>query len=338
MKNILVVTLSNIGDVVMTTPVIMALAAQFPSAKITVLVGPKAYALLEKSPQIDRVIIYHKKTGFIAKWRLLMELRKNRHDCIVDLRNTPIPALLPGKNRSPLIRRFRKTNMRERHQEILEMMGLCVNNPPPFQFFAANDEQSVLEKLRVKGIAEATGWIVAAPGAASEKKRWPVAHFQEVIRRLAAETGKKVILVGTGNEQPIAEAVAHGILDAVVLCGETTLPETAALLAKAALILANDSAIMHLGFELGVPTVGIFGPTDHEKYGHTGEHFRIAREDAAACSCDDLQRPYAERDCFHGLGPEKVLRLATELLRRQAFSDEDGCLLSSLHDVHRSAK
>jgi lipopolysaccharide heptosyltransferase II len=338
MKNILVVTLSNIGDVVMTTPVIMALATQFPSAKITVLVGPKACAILEKSPHIHRVIPYHKKAGFIAKWRLLMELKKNRYDCIVDLRNTPIPALLPGKNRSPLIRRFRKTNMRERHQEILEMMGLGIENPPPFQFFNANDERSVLEKLRVKGIPETAGWIVAAPGAASEKKRWPVAHFQEVIRRLAAETAKKVILVGAGNERPIAEAVADGMADAVVLCGETTLPETAALLARSALVLANDSAIMHLGFELGVPTVGIFGPTDHEKYGHSGETFRIAHEEAAACSCYDLQRPYAERDCFHGLGPAKILRLATELLGLPAFSDEDHCFSPPLCDVHRSAK
>lgn len=332
MKNILVVTLSNIGDVVMTTPVIMALAAQFPSAKITVLVGPKASAILERSPHIHRVILYHKKAGFMAKWRLLIQLRKNRYDGIVDLRNTPIPALLPGKNRSPLIRHFRKINMRERHQEILEMMGLGLNNPPPFQFFAADDQRSMLEKLRVKGIPGTAGWIIVAPGAASEKKRWPVAHFQEVIQHLAVGTAKKVILVGAGNERPIAEAVADGIADATVLCGETTLPEIAALLARSALVLANDSAIMHLGFELGVPTVGIFGPTDHEKYGHTGENFRIARADAATCSCDDLQRPYAERDCFHGLGPEQVFLMAAELLRLQAFFDEDRGHLPPLGD------
>lgn len=314
MKNILVVTLSNIGDVIMTTPVIMALAAQFPEAKITVLVGPKAYAILEKSPQIHQLIAYHKKAGFIAKWRLLKELRKNRYDGIVDLRNTPIPALLNCKKRSPFIRRFRKINRRERHQEILDMMGLGVPNPPPFQFFDATDEQSSLEKLRSRGILDTAGWIVAAPGAASTQKRWPATHFQEVIRPLAAETGKKVLLVGAGNERPIAEAVAEGLTEAVVLCGDTTLPETAALLARASLILANDSAVMHLGFELGVPTVGIFGPTDHEKYGHTGEKFRIAREDATACFCHSQPRPDTERDCFHGLGAEQVLKLCRTLL------------------------
>ena len=318
MKNILVITLSNIGDVIMTTPVIMALVAQFPAARITVLVGPKAYAILEKSPQIHQLIAYHKKAGFIAKWKLLQALKKNHYDCIVDLRNTPIPALISCKNHSPFIRRFRKTNMRERHLEILEMMGLGVPNPPPFQFFDATDEQSGLAALQDSGISETTGWIMAAPGAASAKKRWPATHFQDVIRPLAVGMGKKVLLIGAGNERPIAEAVGQGLTDAVVLCGEITLPETAALLAKAALVLANDSAIMHLGFELGVPTVGIFGPTDHEKYGHASEKFRIACEEGVACSCHSQRRHYAERDCFHGLGPEKVLRLCTELLLAQS--------------------
>ena len=100
-------------------------------------------------------------------------------------------------------------------------------------------------------------------------------------------------------------------------CGARRMAETAALLSRAALVLANDSAVMHLAFELGVPTVGVFGPTDHDKYGHGGANFRIAREDAAACSCDSASRPYGERDCFHGLGPDKVFQLCVELLQTE---------------------
>lgn len=315
MKSILVVTLSNFGDVIMTTPVIMALAARYPEARLTVVVGYKACSVLEKSSHIDRVVPYDKRMNLLSKWRFIRELRKKPYDCIVDLRNSPIPLLIPCKIRSPLFRRFRTINMRDRHQEILEMMGVRIRFPPPFEFFDAADRRSALEKLRDKGIASTGGWIVVAPGAASEKKRWPVECFQEVIRQLVAGTARKVLLVGAGNERPIAEAVVRGAPGiATILSGETTMPETAVLLSSAVLVVANDSAVMHLGFELGVPTVGIFGPTDHEKYGHAGPRFRVAREDAGACSCGSEKLPYAERHCFHGLGPEKVLRLCAELL------------------------
>lgn len=319
MQHILLITLSNLGDVIMTTPVIMALAMRFPSAKLTVLVGPKARALLDKSPQIHQVVVYDKNVDWRGKGRLLSELRQVRYACVVDLRHTPIPWLLRCDQRSPLFRRFRKTNMRDRHWEILEMMGFHLPNPPVFQFFDEADIRASLEKLRTKGILSAGGWIVAAPGAASEKKRWPVESFQAVLGELARRVVRPVLLIGAPNERPIAEAVARELSGtAVVLCGETSINETAALLSRAALVLANDSAIMHLGFELGVPTVGIFGPTDHQKYGHTGQHFRIAREDAAGCFCNAQQTPRHERSCFHGLQPEKALGLCWELLDWQS--------------------
>ncbi|HPF58093.1 MAG TPA: glycosyltransferase family 9 protein [Candidatus Competibacteraceae bacterium] len=318
MRQILVVTLSNLGDVIMTTPVIMALATQFPSAKLTVLAGPKASALLEKSPHIHRVVVYDKKASWREKGRLLRELRKDRYDYAVDLRNTPIPWLLRCDEHSPLFRHFRKTNMRERHWEILEMMGFDFPNPPVFQFFDEVNERTALEKLQARGIPGTNGWIVVAPGAASEKKRWPVESFQAVLSALAARTTRAIVLVGAPDERPITEAVARGLSGtAAILCGETTINETAALLSKAALVLANDSAIMHLGFELGAPAVGIFGPTDHEKYGHAGQRFRIAFADASTCSCNTRQLPYHERSCFHGLQTEKVLQLCWELLDGQ---------------------
>lgn len=313
--NILVVTLSNLGDVIMTTPVMMALLARFPQAHLTVVVGPRALCVLEKSPEIRRLVVYDKKAGLMSKARFLKELRRETYDWVVDLRNTAIPFLVSCKKRSPLFRKFRKVNMRERHLEILEQMGLEVGTPQPFRFFGAADEITCFEKLTPWAGPEKKGWILVAPGAASEKKRWPPEHFAEVTNRLMEQTGKKVFLVGAGNERSIAEAVAQKVSGkAPVLCGRMTLAETAVLVSRAALLIANDSALMHLGFELGTPTVGVFGPTDHEKYGHMGPFFRIAHEDAAACPCRSHELPYAARTCFHGLKPEKIIKFATELL------------------------
>lgn len=315
-ESILVVTLSNIGDVVMTTPVIMELARKFPEARITIVVGPKAKPVLEKSARLHRIVVYDKRADLLGKWRFLKELRKDRYDWVVDLRNTAIPFLVPCKKRSPLFRKFTKTNMRERHLEILTMMGLEVRQPPTFQFFDEKDGASCLAKLRDRGLLDPRGWILVAPGAASERKRWHADLFREIVRELSIRTGEKILLIGSKDERPVAEGVSKRIpVSCQVLCGDLSLSETSFLISSSSLVIANDSAIMHLGFELGTPTVGIFGPTDHEKYGHQGGHFRIAREDASKCGCDSERLPYAERSCFHGLMPPKVLALCSELLK-----------------------
>ena len=262
-------------------------------------------------------MIYDKKASFHEKLKFIAELRKVKYDHVVDLRNTVIPFLVSCKRRTPLFRKFTQVNMRDRHLEMLHNVESDMPASAPFHFFNKEDEVFAMRALEVAGILEKSGWILVAPGAASERKRWPVEHFKEVIRALHKRTGKKILLVGTLDERPVAENILKEFPGIVgVFCGDLVLSETAALIGKASLVVANDSALMHLGFELGTPTVGIFGPTDHEKYGHAGSKFRIARGDAQACSCRSEKLPRAERSCFHGLKPEKVTSLCMELLGR----------------------
>jgi lipopolysaccharide heptosyltransferase II len=313
--NILVVTLSNFGDVILTTPVIMALAKKYPEARITVVVGPRARSVLQRSPDIHRIVIYDKKASLWEKLKFIIELRKVKYHRVVDLRNTAIPFLVSCGKKTPLFRKFTKINMRDRHLEMFATVEPGIPDPSLFHFFNPADAVFAMRTLDAAGITEKKGWILVAPGAASERKRWPVQYFKEVIRALHERTGKKILLVGTLNERPVADSILAELPGIVgVLCGDFILPETAALIANASLVVANDSAIMHLGFELGTPTVGIFGPTDHEKYGHEGPKFRIAREEARGCSCRSDQLPRSERSCFHGLKPEKVIELSMELL------------------------
>jgi len=323
--NILVVTLSNFGDVIMTTQVIMALRRKFPQARITAVVGPRAQSVLQRSPDIYRIVIYDKKASLWEKIKFIRTLRKVKYDRVVDLRNTLIPFLVSCKKRTPLFRKFKKKNMRERNMELLEMLDEEAPFFPAqegaesltttFRFFNEVDEIFTLNSLDHYKIHERSGWIVVAPGASNERKRWPAKYFAEVIRQLNHQTGKRVLLVGTLNERPVAESIAAelpGITS--VFCGDMMLPQTASLISRASLLISNDSANMHLGFELGTPTVGIFGPTDHERYGYNGPKFRIAREDASKCPCHSSQLSPAERSCFHGLKPEKVIELSLELL------------------------
>ncbi len=324
-RKILVITLSNLGDVIMTTPVIMRLRQAFPQSEISVVVGPKAKGLLSPSQNIREVIVYDKRAKLNDKKQFILNLRKQNWDWVVDLRHTAIPILVKNGKSSPmLLRRHRKKMKREAHLEVLEWMGLTHQDTRPFDFFQETDVVAMLAKFQTLGISEKEGWIVIAPGAASERKRWSSKLFRELAEKLAQKTGKTILLAGSPEEKNIAEKVLQGLsARAFVVCGKTNLAESAAMIARASLVVANDSAMMHLGFELGIPTVGVFGPTNHEQYGHQGLKFRIAAADPKLCQCNDHLKPKPERSCFHGLTTEQVFKLSEQLLAGSSEHEVD---------------
>ena len=67
-KKILVISLTNIGDVVLTFPVIDILKENLPDAKISVLIGPKAESLLKGNPVLDKVYVFNKHQPFLETW------------------------------------------------------------------------------------------------------------------------------------------------------------------------------------------------------------------------------------------------------------------------------
>ena len=314
-RRILWVTLSNIGDVIMTTPVLRALAGRFPKAEITAVVSPRARGVLEKSQLIKRVVIYDKHAGAAGQLAFLKELRREHYDLAVDLRKTAIPWLVNAKRRSPLYRPLRAVSMRERHLEVLKLMGIPLGTLPAFDFFDAADEASALRKLEERRVPLQEGLILCAPVAASGLKTWPLEKFERALKKLLGFTRAAILIVGDERERERA-----GVLTALDparvfnFAGQTTFPETAALTARSRLAIANDSAIMHLAYELGVPAAAVFGPTNHEKYGHRSPLFRVVRAGSECSPCEEPRCRFARQHCFEDLGPEALAAACEELL------------------------
>jgi heptosyltransferase-2 len=313
--HILVITLSNLGDIILTTPVITSLRAQFPNAKLTVVVGPKGERLLKGSPEIDRLLIYNKRAGLGHKLELVRTLREASYDVVVDLRNSLLPFLVCAKRRSPLVRFHREQSARERHLEVLKMMNLSKENGRTFGFFSKEDEARLLETLSEKGVNSSEPWVVVAPGAGSDVKRWPIESFREVAQRLLESTSFGLFVVGDEKEAVLGQKLAELDSKRVVnLAGEISLREVAALVSRAKLVLSNDSAVMHLGYELKRPVVAIFGPTDHERYGRTNEIWRLVREFPPCAPCRQAQCRFERRYCLDDLAAEKVFQACEALL------------------------
>ncbi|HXV28305.1 MAG TPA: lipopolysaccharide heptosyltransferase II [bacterium] len=317
-KNILFVTLSNIGDVIVTTPVLMALAARFPDAKLTAVVGPRAKEVLTGSRFIHELVVYDKKASLRDKRQFLKTLRRKKYEWVIDLRNSAIPYLVSTRQRTSFIRRAQSRHIREKHLELLEKTGLKPAAIPSFDFFGPKDEQTLSEKLAAKGVPFQKKWIAAAPVAASQLKTWRLAGFKEVIGKLLEARDESILLVGDHREREALEPFQKSNPDRVFnFAGETTLRELAALLSKASLVIANDSAVMHLGFELKRPVVGIFGPTNHEKSGYQSSRFRIVREPVFCSPCEKPRCRFERQHCFEDLKTEKVFEACMELLKTQ---------------------
>ncbi len=173
--------------------------------------------------------------------------------------------------------------------------------------------------------------VALAPWATSRIRRWPLDHWSHLINRLAITDPHPVfLLLGSADERPAGDEIVRNLNPAasvVNLMGRLSLAETTAMVARAALLVACDNGILHLGLGVGTPVVAIFGSTDPAAR-LTGHRWRLAADPSlcphrrAPCYPDlhrDPSCPTAA-ECLSGLAPETVAGLALELLASHRLS------------------
>ena len=308
-KNILVISLSNIGDVILTFPVIDVLKRDFPSAPLSVVVGPKAKRLLEDNPHIKEVLIFDKRQGPFAQLRWILKLRQEKFDLVVDLRNTAIPFLVSSKYRTLLaIGEQKNIHMKEKHLSRLKVIHDFGDEPiERFALFINREEAVYIENLLKPHVGAEEKFIVVGPGAANHLKRWRSDSFAEVCDELIKRYKIKIVLVGDKNDEQTVRAVVKEMKNKPLdLCGKTDLKQLAALLKSAVLVIANDSGIMHMASYLNVPTIAIFGPTNPIKYGPWGKNSHLVKNTAVCTACEKPNRQHAHQ-CMDDIHPQEVL-------------------------------
>lgn len=284
---ILLVSLSNIGDVVLTFPVIDALRAGFPRAQLHVIVGLKARGFFDGNPHIARTILFDKRMTWPQAWAWLGVLRQERFDLVVDLRNSLLPFLLRAGTVTRPHFSSGRMHMKDKHLARLQLVLERADSPPEPAAIVLSPEQRGAVRILLGGIS---GYAVVAPGAADPRKKWDEQHFLHAVRHLRSR-GRQVVLVGDAGDDGAAgrilKAAGGGVLN---LCGRTTLLELAGVIQDAALALTNDSGIMHLASYLDRPQVALFGPTDPFFYGPWSSRSIMLRKglDMAAIAPEDV--------------------------------------------------
>lgn len=268
-NNILVVSLTNIGDVVLTLPVVDAVHAAFPLAKLSLIIGPRAGSLFTGHPYFHRVEIFDKHKSLWQKYQWVRQFKREQFDCVVDLRHTVIPWVLGARHKTPFWRAAPAGgHMRQRH--LARLRKFIPVEGKGYARFAVHITEAVQSRVREEWRLGKAGepFVVIAPGAAALEKRWDIAEFTALAARLQNDFQRRIVIAGHAGDKALSEQVSSRLNGPVLnLTGQTSLLELAEIFRLAELAIVNDSGPMHLASYMDCPLIAMFGPSDPSVYG-----------------------------------------------------------------------
>jgi ADP-heptose:LPS heptosyltransferase len=326
---VLLVRFSSIGDIVLTTPVIRCLKEQ-TGVELHVLTFSRFSAVLDHNPYIDQLITVDQHIR-----EVIPTLRKQRYDLIVDLHRNVRTLSLKLQLRRPSVS-FRKLNFRkyllvnlklnlmpgqhivDRYMATVRKFGV-VNDRQGLDYFLGTGHAAP-EQLLPAGFHQ--GYIAFVIGGRYLTKIYPAPMVASAADRLPLP----VVLMGGPEDNERGELITHAMSSNMVLngCGAYSLSDSAAIVAGASLVIANDTGLMHIAAAFKRKILSIWGNTvpalgmgpylpDHLLHYST-----LLEMDGITCRpCSKLgyaKCPRKHFNCMLMISPENVVNEARNLL------------------------
>jgi lipopolysaccharide heptosyltransferase II len=346
-RNVLCVRLDHIGDVLMSTPAMVALKAGHRNRRVTLLTSPAGAAIAPLIPVIDDTIVYDapwmKATASRAdsgpEYAVVERLRAEHFDAAVIFtvysQNPMPPAFLCYLADIPL----RLAHCRENPYQMLTdwipesepERGIRHEVRRQLDLVAAVGCHTADERMSLRvpetAVARADAllteaeidpsrtWVIVHPGATAPSRRYLPEGFAAVARRLAIESGWQVLFTGTQAESELIAGIrSMAGVPTHALVGRASLAEFAALIARAPLLLANNSGPAHIAAALGTPVVDLYALTNPQ---HTpwGVAHRVLSHDVPCKYCYKSICPMGHHDCLRRVAPDTVFEAIHELYR-----------------------
>jgi heptosyltransferase-3 len=340
---ILFIRLKAIGDVVLCTPLIRALRAAYPGARIDFLADAAPAKLLQNNPRLTRILTAPAKgSSPWGQWGFIRQLRQTHYDLVFDLFGNPRSAwmaLLSGAPaRAGYAYRGRKwaythpvpMNQVRKYQvevnlDVLRHLGIPDAGIDTEIFLTEDEKKQGKDVLQSLGMAtKKEARLGFNPTGTWSAKRWPVVLWRELILRTGQELGvKPLLLTGPGDESLLSEII-QGLEEKVIMAPATNLRQLAGILSALDLLVGNDGAPQHMAQALGVKSLTLFGPTWGISWNKPGDSRHRFLQDAPDCGpCDKTLCPNPReplmgangyQECLTRITPSKVLSQIKELL------------------------
>jgi len=336
-KNILVIKLGAIGDVILIVPTLRLLRNSFPNARIEVLAGFDSRHALKACPYIDELIIYDRKgrdKGVRGLMKACATIRRKNFDISIDFQNNKISHVIawlgaiPERfgyknskfsfflNKGIKYLKIRATPLSEQFR-ILKAMGIDTSIASTYleMWPSREDFQYVEDFLRRAWVSESQILVGINIGSSPkwETKRWPLKNFVKLSDMLA---GKDIRIVLTGSRYADREAQEFLNISAskpVNATGKTSIAQLAALIKRCRIFITGDSAPMHIASSMGTDFIALFGPTDPARHYEPSKNGTVIRKDL---KCSPCYRPKCRKNvCMQNISVDEVYRLVMEKMK-----------------------
>ena len=353
-REILVLRLDRIGDVLMSLPALADLRAAYPAARIRLAVGRWSEEIARRAP-VDEVLVWSAPWVGRAQegaetaralWRKARALRGDAIDLALDLqgdvRASWLMALTGAHERvgyantggARLLTRVVPLDetvswVDQSRRAVGAAAGpAAIGQGARVALLGEADRERAREVLRAEGLEGHRPLVGLHASGGRPIKQWGLGRWREVAARLQREFGAAVLLTGTASDAALAQEVARGLEGAVRdLTGRFSLLDSLAVIGALDLFLSSDTGPMHMAAAVGTPSVSVFGPSDARRYfsggtGAVGTPHVVVQPDLWCAPCNLIRTP--PHECRDAEGPE-CLRLVTT---GEVFSAAAGLLAS----------
>jgi len=342
-KRIAVIKLDHIGDVILSIPAIINLGENFPDAHITIVVNPVSEQIARLIPHVDEVICYNARffdrTGkakafdFVKGLHFAKNMKSRNFDLIVDLRGSFASLLfaLIAKSKYRIDRGTYLIHRRRNHSK-LSSKTVAVKRRGD-QWTLKHEAEISLDILVKAGVLIRTKKssldpsripdapieypdvsVVIHPGGPMLIKRWSADRYVELTRQLLQRYPIRIALIGGKDESELVNSIVSAVGDdrVIDLSGKLTLIQLASLFYKADLFIGNDSGPMHIASACGTKVIGLYGPTDPERFGPYGDNCIALRMEDKCQPCSQDECKFKDYRCVDLISVEDVINLVNE--------------------------
>ncbi|MFQ5961494.1 MAG: lipopolysaccharide heptosyltransferase I [Candidatus Methylomirabilales bacterium] len=307
-----IVRLTSLGDLIHTLSLAHAIRLHSPKNYIVWIVEERERGLLLHNPVVDEVVVgptrfwrreLRTPAGAINVFRELKELsdrlRALRLDVAIDAQGLLKSSIFTVLTHAPVRIGFRwraareplsslftthrvtpppgAVHLVERHLSLLEPLGIPVQEigfPLPV---VPEAEAKATVMLQGQGVTLQDRIVALIPATRRLPKQWPPTSFRQLAERLADGPNARILLLVGPGEEGLLQVLTQGLDGRAIAISTTSVPELAAFLRRTHLVVGNDTGPLHLAAALGIPTIGLYGPTRPEVNGPYGAQVRVVR-------------------------------------------------------------
>ena len=341
-KNILVINLMHLGDLMLVTPVLRTLRANYPEARLTLLADKKLRDIVEFNPHIDECLLLDKKgedDNLAAFCKFIMQVRKKNFDLVINLhRNERASALaafsggkrIVGYSKPGFSLFFDKTmannhpikHQVEAHLDVLRnFLGVEKIDDGGLEMVIPEAARNKADRLWQETFTQEAKVIAFNIGASWLTKRWLKEYFAQCADRFIRR-GYHVAFFGGPMDVELVESCLEDMEEKdsdhlQVFTGKVSLGVLAGLLRRCCLFLTTDSGPMHVGVAMNVPVVTMFGSSPVTGFYPYDAKDILVKTPEPCHPCRIHECPKAGEDnmaCMKNIPVDTVMKYADELL------------------------